>query len=97
MINFFFIKQKTAYEIKECDWSSDVCSSDLLFGGICVCLIYVYYYGGGDTTNYYRGALAMVNLLMKDMEGFFSILAGNLEYNNWSLFEIGRASCRERV
>ena len=28
--SFFFFKQKTAYEIKECDWSSDVCSSDLL-------------------------------------------------------------------
>ena len=28
---FFFFKQKTAYEIKECDWSSDVCSSDLIF------------------------------------------------------------------
>ena len=27
---FFFFKQKTAYEIKECDWSSDVCSSDLM-------------------------------------------------------------------
>ena len=26
---FFYLKQKTAYEIKECDWSSDVCSSDL--------------------------------------------------------------------
>ena len=26
----FFFKQKTAYEIKECDWSSDVCSSDLM-------------------------------------------------------------------
>ena len=26
---FFFFKQKTAYEIKECDWSSGVCSSDL--------------------------------------------------------------------
>src|ERR1051326_3880767 len=25
----FFFKQKTAYDIKECDWSSDVCSSDL--------------------------------------------------------------------
>ena len=25
----FFFKQKTAYEISECDWSSDVCSSDL--------------------------------------------------------------------
>ena len=29
MLSFFFFKQKTAYEIKECDWSSDVCSSDL--------------------------------------------------------------------
>ena len=29
MYNIFFFKQKTAYEIKECDWSSDVCSSDL--------------------------------------------------------------------
>ena len=28
----FFFKQKTAYEIKECDWSSDVCSSDLKDG-----------------------------------------------------------------
>ena len=26
---FFFFKQKTAYEIRNCDWSSDVCSSDL--------------------------------------------------------------------
>ena len=25
----FFFKQKTAYEILTCDWSSDVCSSDL--------------------------------------------------------------------
>ena len=25
----YFFKQKTAYEIKECDWSSDMCSSDL--------------------------------------------------------------------
>ena len=27
----FVFKQKTAYEIKECDWSSDVCSSDLQY------------------------------------------------------------------
>ena len=26
---FFFFKQKTAYEISECDWRSDVCASDL--------------------------------------------------------------------
>src|SRR3546814_3128309 len=33
---FFFFKQKTAYEMRISDWSSDVCSSDLkrppLFG-----------------------------------------------------------------
>src|SRR5216117_4182619 len=28
-IFFFFFKQKTAYEIRKGDWSSDVCSSDL--------------------------------------------------------------------
>src|SRR3546814_3685118 len=40
---FFFFKQKTAYEMRISDWSSDVCSSDLIapkfrtgdyFGGI---------------------------------------------------------------
>src|SRR3546814_12020658 len=30
MIFFFFCKQKTAYEMRISDWSSDVCSSDLL-------------------------------------------------------------------
>eukprot|EP01046_Picozoa_sp_COSAG06_P089426 COSAG06_NODE_35809_length_455_cov_0.977528_1_plen_54_part_01 len=28
MPSYSFFKQKTAYEISECDWSSDVCSSD---------------------------------------------------------------------
>src|SRR3546814_2083156 len=29
---FFFFKQKTAYEMRISDWSSDVCSSDLCTG-----------------------------------------------------------------
>src|SRR3546814_1335940 len=29
MFLFFFFKQKTAYEMRISDWSSDVCSSDL--------------------------------------------------------------------
>src|SRR3546814_10453205 len=31
VILFFFFKQKTAYEMRISDWSSDVCSSDLGF------------------------------------------------------------------
>src|SRR3546814_4553528 len=30
VINFFFLKQKTAYEMRMSDCSSDVCSSDLV-------------------------------------------------------------------
>src|SRR3546814_7954188 len=29
VFHFFFFKQKTAYEMRISDWSSDVCSSDL--------------------------------------------------------------------
>src|SRR3546814_4117360 len=32
-VYFFFFKQKTAYEMRISDWSSDVCSSDLPAGG----------------------------------------------------------------
>src|SRR3546814_4095060 len=31
---FFFFKQKTAYEMRISDWSSDVCSSDLFFAAL---------------------------------------------------------------
>src|SRR3546814_1165054 len=30
VVDVFFFKQKTAYEMRISDWSSDVCSSDLL-------------------------------------------------------------------
>src|SRR3546814_7281687 len=33
VVSFFVFKQKTAYEMRISDWSSDVCSSDLL---VCV-------------------------------------------------------------
>ena len=37
----FFFKQKTAYEIVSRDWSSDVCSSDLimLYSGLLLWLV----------------------------------------------------------
>src|SRR3546814_16811740 len=33
LLYFFFFKQKTAYEMRISDWSSDVCSSDLRQSG----------------------------------------------------------------
>ena len=29
-MDVFFLKQKKAYEVAGCDWSTDVCSSDLM-------------------------------------------------------------------
>src|SRR3546814_6177414 len=55
---FFFFKQKTAYEMRISDWSSDVCSSDLENEGIAAAGLYVgnlrvahrqLRYGGQDT------------------------------------------------
>src|SRR3546814_10868415 len=40
---FFFLKQKTAYEMRISDWSSDVCSSDL---GLHLALASIPYRGG---------------------------------------------------
>src|SRR3546814_20992574 len=34
--NFFFFKQKTAYEMRISDWSSDVCSSDLYVSALSI-------------------------------------------------------------
>src|SRR3546814_7316103 len=36
---FFFFKQKTAYEMRISDWSSDVCSSDLSVNALFVVLL----------------------------------------------------------
>src|SRR3546814_12263021 len=44
-IVFFFFKQKTAYELRISDWSSDVCSSDLsflLWGNIAFAMLCLY-------------------------------------------------------
>src|SRR3546814_1575052 len=103
---FFFFKQKTAYEMRISDWSSDVCSSDLLrlLGPNSIGL-----------ANVHSGAILSVNAVFESDD----LLAGGLSLVSQSgsmmgsllsraaargfgfaktvSVEIGRASCRERV
>ncbi len=55
-------------------------------GALALCAIYLFYYGGGDTTGYFRSALVLRNLLFEDPGTYFSILANNLTPENFSVF-----------
>jgi len=58
-----------------------------IFGGIGICIIYTFYYNGGDTLAYNEGAVAMSNMLFKSPETFFSLLFNNRTLENWSMFD----------
>ena len=75
IVFFFFFKQKTAYEIYQCDWSSDVCSSDLrvsLFVGVStVGLALIVGVGLGLVAGYYGGFLDTVIMRYIDLQWAF--------------------------
>src|SRR3546814_3212481 len=84
-IIFFFFKQKTAYEMRISDWSSDVCSSDLFVGEGMVGRV---------------GLVVAAEQLGKLARAPGIVLALALHHvavGLAGLREIGRASCRERV
>src|SRR3546814_705217 len=57
--SFVFFKQKTAYEMRISDWSSDVCSSDLHHAGVLIpCFVSRQIYAGaGKVLQTARGAM----------------------------------------
>ena len=57
-----------------------------IFGGLAFALIYILYYGGGDTTNYYESALPFVNLFWENPGHFFQIYFGGGTAELRSLF-----------
>src|SRR3546814_1217064 len=84
----FFFKQKTAYEMRISDWSSDVCSSDLPV------LSLVQFAVAGRL-----GVLALMCVVAAALAAQLYLLLRDLRFAPRVAFlaEIGRASCRERV
>src|SRR3546814_3348959 len=91
---FFFFKQKTAYEMRISDWSSDVCSSDLnrLTGADVVAENKLF--ATLDPTTRRLRLPTNQNVLLSDTVGFIRKLPHRLVE---AFKEIGRASCMERV
>src|SRR3546814_6308951 len=87
---FFFFKQKTAYEMRISDWSSDVCSSDLQHREEFETFAIV---TDSGERKYpfnlrFRPDKRVVQTLKRISGSMGSVRVS---------FEIGRASCRERV
>jgi len=58
-----------------------------IFAGIIFCLIYVYYYGGGDTLFYYNGAKCFSNLLFRSPEKFIKVFINGPEEKYYDMFD----------
>src|SRR3546814_2472266 len=89
---FFFFKQKTAYEMRISDWSSDVCSSDLADEFWAA-------FGAPEDPSDALGVPAGTEIGEFNMG--LSILSGLFDDSVTQVAagcaEIGRESCRERV
>lgn len=57
------------------------------FGAISVCLIYTFYYQGGDTINYFNTARCISNVLGKDPKAFLELLLGRHDLEIYSVFD----------
>lgn len=59
-----------------------------LIGAIAVCIIYQFYYSGGDTSNYYQTSRAIASLFSKDLNVFWRVmLLGDTSRENYDFFE----------
>src|SRR3546814_9259759 len=83
---FFVFKQKTAYEVRISDWSSDVCSSDLVGND----LIGSAYGSAGERC---MALPVAVPVGEETADRLIEMLIPRVQ----SLKAIGRTSCRERV
>ncbi len=60
-----------------------------LIGGIIFCLIYAYYYNGGDTFNYFLGVDAMMSVFKNNPFNYISLLfSGDRHYNRNLFYEV---------
>src|SRR3546814_3542238 len=86
---FFFFKQKTAYEMRISDWSSDVCSSDLP-----TLLIVGALDGPVIELNHQAQDRLQCKTELVTVPGASHLFE---EPGTLDIVELGRASCRERV
>src|SRR3546814_950086 len=76
MFVFFFFKQKTSYEMRISDWSSDVCSSDLTDGELTSTATVSIRVDPSDQFDDYRQGGSGTDVLIGNLLGNNKILGG---------------------
>src|SRR3546814_2531452 len=96
---FFFFKQKTAYEMRISDWSSDVCSSDLPKNPNDPDSLSLAPSGGAKKADFSNVQSGSSSTEADAPKADFSNVQSGSGSTEESIGEqkIGRASCRERV
>src|SRR3546814_1395001 len=100
MLFVFVFKQKTAYEMRISYWSSDVCSSDLAFGGTVRTRTFVGVDQGLLQANRVSGQVGQAgdDFQRRDLVAEFAgVDRGDGFLVRGQREQIGRATCRERV
>lgn len=57
-----------------------------LVGAIVFCMVYIFYYKGGDTIGYYESARALTNLLLQKPLGFFTVINNKPSWPTFFIF-----------
>src|SRR3546814_6769967 len=91
---FFFFKQKTAYEMRISDWSSDVCSSDLHEAELRLRAAEANLERLDDVIGALEEQLKALKRQARQASRYRNL---NDHIRRAEAIEIGRASCRERV
>src|SRR3546814_9807186 len=96
LVCIFFFKQKTAYEMRISDWSSDVCSSDLQARGGRADLALVEEHAPGGRLDRRVEMRTIGEHDLRCLTAEFETDALQVAFAGID-HQIGRASCRERV
>src|SRR3546814_5216241 len=92
LVLFLCFKQKAAYELRISDWSSDVCSSDLLRADL---LLSQPAAGAALVDRLKERGLRMVVEKVEDEDALIEVMELGIDCAQG--YQIGRASCRARV